>query len=309
MRTSDLMPEAAPAGIEPAEHQLERHQLRRVFEQAAPDFDTHAVLYQEINSRMLERLQWIKLAPARILDAGCGTGAAIGGLLARYPKARLIALDQAPAMLARARRRGTWRRRPQAVCADLVQLPLADASIDLVYANLALQWVTDWAAAFAELRRTIPAHGLLMFSVFGPDTFAELRRSWARVDDAVHVASFMDMHDIGDALVQAGFAEPVMDMEMLTLTYADMPRLMTDLRGMGLRNALVGRRRSLTGKDRLSQLEAVYAERYRQADGRLPLSFEIVYGHAWVPNAPPPGRSNPGGYPSIPIVPLSSTGY
>jgi len=253
---------------------------RRSFEQAAAHYDEAAVLQREVGTRLLERLELMRLQPQRILDLGCGTGQCIEGLFGRYRKAGVVALDIAQPMLQHARRRGRWLRRPQAVCADAERLPFAENSFDLVFSNLMLQWCTDLDAAFSELRRVLKPGGLLLFSSFGPDTLKELRASWRVVDQYAHVNTFLDMHDVGDALVRARFADPVMDVERLTMTYADVWKLMRELKQIGAHNVTGGRPRGLTGKRRIQQLVEAY-EQFR-SNGVLPASYEIVNGHAWV---------------------------
>ena len=259
---------------------IDKAAARRSFDAAAAGYDQVAVLQREIAQRMLERLGYIRLAPRRVLDLGCGTGLALDGLAKRYRRAELIALDFAPSMLRQARRRGHWLNRPRLVCADAEQLPLADDSVDLVFSNATLQWINDLDGTFRELLRVLRPGGLLLFSTFGPDTLKELRAAWAAVDGAGHVSPFLDMHDIGDALVRARFADPVMDVERMTLTYGEVGELMRDLKQLGARNALTGRPRGLTGRRRLAALAAAY-ERERR-DGRLPATYEVVHGHAWV---------------------------
>ncbi|HET9763597.1 MAG TPA: malonyl-ACP O-methyltransferase BioC [Casimicrobiaceae bacterium] len=272
--------------------------MRRAFERAATTYDSAAVLDREIGQRMAERLGLVKLEPAAILDAGCGTGEGIAELRTRFPDAAIVGLDIAVAMLTAARQRlsvsvaerrtlarlfGAGGRRASGalVCADLGRLPFARDAFDLVWSNLALQWSNDLPGAFAEFRRVLSVGGLLMFTTFGPDTLAELRAAFARVDRAPHVSRFADMHDVGDMLLDAGFAEPVMDMEKLTLTYLDADALMRDLKATGARNATMGRRRGLTGRRRWERL-IDSLEAFRR-DGRLPATFEVVYGHAWKP--------------------------
>jgi malonyl-CoA O-methyltransferase len=216
-----------------------------------------------------------------VLDLGSGTGYAIDALNRRFRKARVIALDFAYGMLTRARRQGGWLRRPYCVCADAEGLPLADGAVDLIVSNLTLQWCNDLAGTFAECLRVLRPGGLLMFSTFGPDTLVELRAAWAAVDGYSHVSRFVDMHDIGDLLVGTRFAEPVMDCERLTVTYAAVDDLMRDLKTLGAHNVTAGRARGLTGRRRLDAMRAAY-ERFR-ADGRLPATYEVVYGHAWAP--------------------------
>jgi malonyl-CoA O-methyltransferase len=226
---------------------LERAALRQAFERAAGTYDTAAVLQNEICQRMLARLDFIKQAPAVILDAGCGTGNALAPLARRYPRAQLIALDIALGMAERARMRvPRWRRmlgqaRPVVLCADVERLPFAGESCSMVWSNLVLQWCNDPARVFAEVRRVLATGGLLMFSTFGPDTLKELRAACADADRHVHVNRFFDMHDLGDMLVRGGFADPVMDMEYVTLTYSTVRDLMRDLKAIGAHNVMRGR--------------------------------------------------------------------
>ncbi|MDT8388743.1 MAG: malonyl-ACP O-methyltransferase BioC [Thiogranum sp.] len=257
----------------------EKHQARRSFAAAANGYDAAAVLQREVGKRLLERLDLMQLQPLRVMDLGTGTGQCLGGLLGRYPKADVVALDIALPMLAHARRRGRWLRRPRCVCADAERLPFPDNSFDLLFSNLMLQWCVDIEAAFAEFQRVLRPGGLLLFSTFGPDTLKELRSSWEIVDGASHVNIFLDMHDVGDALVRTRFADPVVDVERLTLTYPDVWQLMRELKQIGAHNVTAGRARGLTGRARMQRLVAAY-EQYRQA-GVLPASYEIVNGHAW----------------------------
>jgi len=258
---------------------LDSGRVRASFHAAAGDYDAVAVIQAEVLRRLLERLELFRIRPRRILDAGCGTGHGARALLHHYRRAELVALDLAPGMLRAARSRRPWLRRLDAVCGDAAALPLADASVDLVFSNLMLQWCNEPDRVFAEFRRLLRPGGLLMFTTFGPDTLKELRAAWRAADGHTHVSRFIDMHDLGDALLRAGLGEPVMDMEHLTLTYEDVRSLMRDLKTMGARNATSGRGRGLTGRRRLAAVEAHY-ERYRR-DGRLPATWEIVYGHAW----------------------------
>ncbi|HUO44791.1 MAG TPA: malonyl-ACP O-methyltransferase BioC [Burkholderiales bacterium] len=273
---------------------LTRRRVRRAFERAAPCYDAHAVLQREIGARMLERLDYVKITPRAVLDAGSGTGAALPALRRRYPRSALYALDIAPAMLARARRRVSWWQRlrnrdVRAVCGDFEQLPLRAAGIGLLWSNLTLQWTITPERAFAEARRVLEPGGLFMFSTFGPDTLRELRDAYAGSDDYAHVNRFIDMHDLGDLLVRGGFADPVMDMEYLTLTYPDVRALLRDLKALGAHTVIDNRRPTVAPRALLARVERNYEALRR--DGRLPATFEIVYGHAW---APPP-RAGPGG--------------
>ena len=278
---------------------LDLRSVRRAFERAAASSDASAVLQREVGQRMAERLLLVKLQPLTILDAGCGTGDALCELSTRYPEAFLIGLDLAHAMLDCARRRAAAthaserslfarllgmraaRRDPALVCADACCLPLASGSVDLVWSNLMLHWINDASDAFGEFHRVLRVGGLLMFTTFGPDTLKELRAAFAGVDSATHVSRFIDMHDVGDMLVQGGFADPVMDMETITLTYSDARTMMRELKAIGAHNAMVGRPRGLTGRARWSRVLAALEEFRR--DGRLPATYEVVYGHAWKP--------------------------
>jgi malonyl-CoA O-methyltransferase len=267
---------------------IDKRWLQRSFSRAAGDYDAAAVLQHEVGQRMLERLQLIRLQPQTVIDIGAGTGRQTRQLASHYPQSQVIALDLAPGMLHHARKQLSWRQRWQGrqrfVCADAEHLPFADNSADLLFSNVTLQWCDDLDRVFAEFNRVLRPGGLLLFSNFGPDTLHELRRSWQTVDPHNHVNAFMDMHDIGDALLRSGLSDPVMDMEMITLTYPDLHTLMTDLKIIGAHNVTAGRPRGLTGRQRLQQLTAAY-ETFRTQDNLLPASYEVIYGHAWKADA------------------------
>jgi malonyl-CoA O-methyltransferase len=267
----------------------DKRAARRAFERAADTYDKSAVLHREVGRRLLEHLDPVRIDPARIVDAGCGTGAHFHALGEKYPRAELIGIDFAPAMLRQARERSPWWRRAlgaasprRLVCADAERLPLAAASAQFVFSNLALQWCRA-EAFFAEAARVLAADGLLMFSTFGPDTLKELRRAFAHADGAPHVHPFVDMHDLGDALVHAGFAEPVMEMEVITVEYTGVAALARDLKAVGATNALAARARGLMGRHRWDRVVREYESQRR--GGTLPATYEVVYGHAW--KAPP----------------------
>ncbi len=274
-----------------------RQTLRAAFDRAAPNYDDSAFLQQEVARRLDERLAVMKLDPARILDAGCGTGFALPLLNRRYPKAGLIGLDLAHAMLTEARRRlpkpslfdrlrAPFAAPPMALIgADIEAIPLAADSVDLIWSNLALQWLDGPEAALRELRRVSASGGLVLFSTFGPDTLKELRAAFHGLDGYRHVNRFVDMHDLGDALIHAGFANPVMEMECLTLTYADLKGVLRDLKGIGADTVLDGRRHGLMGRREWQQLVVNY-EAFRH-EGRLPATYEVIYGHAWVGDKTP----------------------
>lgn len=284
---------------------IDKRAVRRSFERAAESYDAAAVLQHEICARMLERLALVKHTPRALLDAGSGTGNAIPALLTRYAGVPLVTLDLATAMLERGRQRLKWWQtlpglRPPLlpVCADLERLPLARESVGLVWSNLALQWVNELPRAFGEMLRVLEPGGLLMFSTFGPDTLKELSRAYleAGADARLHVNRFVDMHDIGDMLVAAGYADPVMDMETFTLTYADVRALMRDLKAIGAHNSMAERAPGLSPRALLRGVERSYEMRRR--DGRLPATFEVIYGHAWKPET----RTSPTGHRVVEIA-------
>lgn len=268
-----------------ASFSLDKSDVRRAFERAAATYEAHAVLQAQVERRCLERLDLVKLTPAWILDIGCGPGIASRQLSGRYPKGRVVSLDLAHAMTRLARARKRWFAKQSFVCADGDSLPFQPAVFDLVFSNLALQWSAGIDRAFAEARRVLAPRGLFMFTTFGPDTLHELRDAWRRVDDGEHLSVFFDMHDIGDALVRAGFAAPVMDVEHFTLTYDNLRALAADLKAIGAHNASTSRHRALTGKNRWRALVQAYET--RRTDGRLPATYEVCYGHAWVPDKAP----------------------
>lgn len=286
---------AEPSYPPPDPRDVDPVAVKRAFARAVATYDAAAVLQREVASRMLSRLDVVKLSPTWILDAGCGTGEGSLELAARYPDARIVGFDFAYPMAYAARERVRRSRSlyqrllapiarvrgagPQFVCADLNALPFAGVTFDLAWSNLTLQWVNDLPRAFAEMRRCLKVGALFTFTTFGPDTLKELRAAFARADRTTHVSRFVDMHDIGDLLVAAGYADPVMDMEYLTLTYPTPAALMRELKALGATNATRGRAKGLTGRQRfarvVSQLDKL------AVDGRLPATFEVVYGHAW----------------------------
>lgn len=286
----------------PAEFRIDGREVRRSFGRAAHDYDAAAVLQAEVRKELLERLDLVRLVPRVVVDLGAGTGHASLELKRRYRSSQVVAIDLAEGMLREAAGRETLLRRFRRVCADAAALPLRDDSVDLVFSNLMLQWCDDPDLVFTECRRVLRPNGLLAFATFGPDTLLELRRAWSAADGRTHVNRFVDMHDLGDALVRCGFAEPVLDVERYTLTYTEVRGLMRDLKVIGAHNANAGRPRGLTGKGTLARMLEAY-ERYRR-DGRLPATYEVVFGHAWAPVGGPKGREQPG----VVSVPLSRIG-
>lgn len=268
---------------------VDRRQVRRAYQRAAAGYDQAAAIPREIASRMHERLDYCKLDVQRVLDLGCGTASDLPLLQQRYPQAQVIGADLSLAMLAvgAAKARGersllnrllpfTSKGQPL-VAADAVAQPFKDASVDLIWSNLVLHWLGDPGPALAEAKRLLKVGGLFMFAVPGPDTLRELRTAFG--DQHTHTQRFIDMHDWGDMLVGSGFADPVMDMEMLTITYADLDAMVAELRALGATCAMADRRQGLLGRAGRERLIAGYETLRR--DGRLPASLEIIYGHAW----------------------------
>lgn len=287
---------------------LDPARVRRRFDRCAAGYDAAAVLAREVAARMLERLDLVRMQPARVLDLGSGTGFVAQNLNTRYVQAQVVAIDFSLAMLraanpARLRFPGRrlWSRlgarRPLPVCAEMERLPLADASFDLACSNLALEWSARPHQVLQEVQRVLRGGGLFMFSTLGPDTLRELRSADPRGAAGTH--RLADMHDVGDALVRQGFADPVMDMEHLTLTYPDVGALLQELRASGYAQAPQPVSAGLHGRGWLRELERRYAAFAR--DGRVPATFEIVYGHAWKPEQPAYAR--PDGSAVIRFVP------
>ncbi len=254
--------------------------VRRSFDRASGSYDQAAVLQTEVRNVLLQRLELTTIAPRLALDVGAGTGHASRALKRRYPKAHVIAVDFSLGMLRAAARQQAWLRPFTRVCATAARLPLADASVDLIVSNFMLQW-SDLDCVLAEFRRVLAPRGLLTFTTLGPDSLRELRDAWRKVDAHTRVSQFLDMHDIGDALVRAGFAAPVLDVDRYTLFYADARRLASDLRAVGARNATVGRARGLTTPHKFAAMASAY-EQCRDTQG-LPATYEVVFGQAWTP--------------------------
>ena len=290
---------------------FDTRQVRRAFSRSAAGYEGVASLQREIESRLLEQLDYLddpalgRAPPQVVVDLGSGTGRAAAAMQRRWPRARVLALDMALPMLRQAGRRSAWWRRAAGrdfarVCADARALPLAAAGVDVLFSNLCLQWVDDLPAVFASFRRVLRPGGLLLLSTFGPDTLAELREAFARADAAPHVSPFASIAPFGDALVRAGFRDPVLDRDLFVRAHPDMGHLMRELRAMGATNALAARRHALTGKARFAAAAAAY-EAMRGGDGALPATWEAIYAHAWAPEAGAPIRDGDGEIASVPV--------
>lgn len=260
---------------------LNSFKVARAFSQSASTYDSVSVLQKEIGNRLLERLDLIKIAPKSIMDLGSATGYFVSILEKRYSKARIYGVDRAMGMLQYARQKTPWLTHQRFIQADAAYLPFTAQCFDLIFSNLTLHWCCDLKTVFQETYRVLKPGGFFIFSVMGPDTLHELRDSWKKVDAYPHVNKFADMHDVGDCLVQTGWADPVMDMEYLSLKYGSLEGLIDDLRKLGAHNNFAGKRQTLTGKERFKQMVLNY-EAYR-TEGLLPATYEIIYGHAWRP--------------------------
>ena len=283
---------------------FDHRQVRRAFSRAAHHYDDAAALQREVGARLLESLDYVDeraqrdandgkpRTPQVVLDVGCGPGHATVEMQKRWPKAQVIALDLALPMLRETRHNaGGWRpfkQRPQPLCADARALPLADGSVDVLFSNLCLQWVEDLPAVFAGFRRVLKPDGLMVLSTFGPDTLWELRDAFGHADSAPHVSPFATIAQFGDALIAAGFKDPVLDRDEFHLQHETLGELMRELRTLGATNALSTRRRRLTGRERFARAAKAY-EPLRH-EGKLPATWEVITAHAWGPQPGTPIR-------------------
>jgi len=270
---------------------LDARFVRRRFDRAAATFDTAAILHRELLERLLSRLDVISSKPSVILDLGSGTGHGSKALKKRFPKAQVIAMDFAPAMLHASRKQQSWLRPFDRVCGDAQTLPLKAQSVDWVVSNAMLHCCEQPDAVFAEVQRILKPGGAFSFSTFGPDTLRELRTAWREVDTAPHVQPFIDMHDLGDALVRSGLADPVLDVEPFTLTYPTLNALLAELKSTGA-TYLPPTRPGLGHRGIHAALSGAY-ERFR-AQNVLPVSIEAVFGLAWQPLNPRAPSSHSG---------------
>jgi len=258
---------------------LDQAGVRAAFDRASARYDSAARLQARVAEELLARLASFALKPQVLLDLGAGTGRATRELKRAHPRAQVLALDLSLGMLRQARRHQSLWRRFARVCADAQRLPLATASVDVVFSNLMLQWCQPLDAALNEVRRVLRPGGFFAFSTFGPLTLQELRQAWAAADEHTHVNHFIDMHDVGDALVRAGLSEPVLDVDRHEVAYPDALTLMRDLKAIGAHNLTAGRPRTLLGRTRLQRVQAAYEPLRREA--ALPATFEVIYGAAW----------------------------
>ena len=258
---------------------LNRRDVQRRFDRAAAGFDTVDFVHATTRDGLLGRLAPMVIEPRTILDLGAATGSATRDLAKSFRRARVVAVDLSRNMLEQTRRKQGWFSRVTTVQADAAALPIANQSIDIVFANQLLPWVGNPAQTFSEVARVLADDGLFLFATLGPDSLSEIRRAWAALDSDVHVNLFPDMHDIGDAAVRAGLRNPVLDVDRLTVTYEDTESLFHELTAMGARNSLSKRNRSLSPAKRFKAMKA--ALNSSRDGGPLTLELEIVYGHCW----------------------------
>lgn len=277
-------------------------EICKAFNRGARGYEAAAGIQQEIGRRLIARLDYLKMTPERILDLGCGPGHFSALLRKRYPKARIVGVDIAADMLAQSQKRqGLWRNRWQLVNADMLRLPFAPDTFDLVFANQTVHWAPSLKDVFAEIHRVMRPAGALYFSTLGPDTFCEMREAFARADSHAHANTFADMHDVGDALAAVLFEDTVMDMEKIRVRYASADALLQSLKAQGVRNIHPQRNRGLTGSGVFRRFREAYAG-LSDTDGKCPLTYEVVYGHAWR------GASRKEGHAIETVIPLSSIG-
>ena len=261
------------------EPQLDPHAVAASFGAASRSYDAAAWLQTAARTELLSRLPLLSAPPGAVLDLGAGTGLAAREIKRRFRRATVTAADIAAPMLEVARQRSRFWRPIRCVLADAQELPFEDASFDLVFSNLMLQWLAPPDTALAEMRRVLKPGGLLLLSSFGPETLRELRKAWEAGDDGVHVNEFIDVHDLGSALARAGFTEPVLDVDRHVHHYADTRMLMRELKALGAHNIDGRRARGLTGRSAFARMNATY-ETQRVAAG-LPATWQLVYAVAW----------------------------
>lgn len=285
---------------------LDKRQIRRSFNKAAATYETADDLQQEVAAVLLQRLNYLPLKPQTVTDLGCGTGRLLQALYKRYPKAQLYGVDIADNMLKQAQRKNAawlWRNNNRHfICADAMALPLPNHSVDLLVSNLTLQWCDELSAVLQECARILKPGGTFFFSTFGPDTLQELRESWAVTDTMPHVNRFTDMHHLGDQVLAAGLAHPVMDREIMRRYHADVGSLMRSLKQIGAHNVQSNRIRGLSGKRAFQNMREAYA-RFRSPQG-LPATYEVLYGYAKGAEIAPPGSIHIGET----RIPLSKVG-
>ncbi|MBL1142219.1 MAG: malonyl-ACP O-methyltransferase BioC [Proteobacteria bacterium] len=267
-------------------HLVDANHVRHSFNKAAKNYDLYSLLQQTVVERLMESFEHINVKPLSILDLGSGTGYGASLLKHQFKKAQIYQTDLSEEMLKRARKKTVrFLSKQRFLCADANKIPLPDNSIDLVFSNLMLQWCNDPDNVFAEIKRVLKPKGVFLFTSFGPDTLKELRASWQQADDGIHVNAFVDMHDIGDALIRNGMDAPVLNVEQIILMYDDCKQLLRELKNIGAHNVNRGRRKTLTGKQRFENMIEHYDTfRAKSQKNKFPATYEVIYGHAWKPD-------------------------
>ena len=253
--------------------------VRRRFDHAADHFDDADFVHRVTRDGLLTRIQPMSVDASIVVDLGSATGSAGRQLAKRFRGARVVAVDSSLRMLGKLQRKRSWFSKGAAVQGDALALPLADASVDVIFANLLLPWIDEPGAAFTEIARVLRGDGLFAFATLGPDSLLGLRDAWRSVDSGVHVKRFADMHDLGDALVLAGLRDPVLDVDWLSVNYRNSAALFRDITATGARNTLQQRARGLAGRQRFRRMtDALFGA---GNDSEATLQFELVYGHSW----------------------------
>lgn len=258
--------------------------IRRAFEKAAPSYRQAAYFQKEVGNRLFDRLDYLKINPKVIVDLGCGSADFPQKLRRYYKKSIVMAVDFSINSLAMARKKWTWSSQPKYVCSQVASLPLASQSVDLIFSNQLLHWAPSLDGLFSEINRVLKPNGVFLFTTLGPDTFRELRQSWAQIDPFQHTMDFLDMHDVGDKLLQNGLSAPVIDMEHLTVKYPNVRALCQELKAQGVANVHQQRRRSLVTPAIWRRFEQAYTDLYLTSEAKYPLTYEVIYGQAWGKN-------------------------
>ena len=275
----------------------EASSTRLVFDRAARSFQSASFIHDEARRRLLERLDCLRIEAGTLVDIGSALGQGAAELSARYPDARIIALDASFEMLRRSEQGRVAR-----VLGDASKLPFPDHSVDLLFANLVLPWMRP-DLLFAEARRVLRPSGTIVFSTLGPETLQELRRAWLRTDEAVHVHAFFDLQTLGDLAMRAGLEEPVLDVDRITVCYPELSGVIRDLRACGGTNVAGGRRRGLTGRGRWQRfVEALWRDQGEGSQERLGLTVELIMGQAFGSRAR--SRATSGGEVIVPLEEL-----
>jgi len=263
--------------------------IRKQFDQTADHYDRHAAIEQEVCRRLLERCDFHRRAPEVIMDLGCGTGQGSEALKGRFRRAQVIGVDASTGMLEKARCRSTLFRPLRVVCADIGRLPFAGYSTDMIFSSLTMHFCPTPTTLFDEFRRILRPDGILLFAALGPGSMTELSDAWKEVGVTASLRPLPDVMALGDALLAAGFSEPVVDMERITVQYRSLRALADELACTGTSLLMRG---VAEWTVEIRRLEAALAA--GQGDVGFPVSFEILYGTAFGPPEGQPRRTADG---------------